>query len=154
MIIALFSSEISCMIIKINDKTTLPDISEAFSDYFTCLQIQFCHIACDQFSKSEEADMVDPKLCIGDLHPKVIIDRLEILPHFRLADVKMEFKEKFGLAARIFTRDKDGWEQTTGMDDFTLSELNQFGRDCSLQTSDPEYTKGIMHLDDKAGEFL
>ena len=40
-------------------------------------------------------------------------------------------------------KEKDRWEQTTGMDDFTLKDLNEMGRNSSDEFIVTDYEEGF-----------
>jgi hypothetical protein len=44
---------------------------------------------------------------------------------------------------QIFKKENKGWEQTTGMDDFTLKDLNEIGRNSSDEFIIEDYEEGI-----------
>jgi hypothetical protein len=52
-------------------------------------------------------------------------------PLFTIAAVEKEFLQRFGLSVQILWKENEQWKQTTGMDDFTLKELNEMGRSFS-----------------------
>ena len=55
----------------------------------------------------------------------------EILPNYRARDVERAFQEKTAIGIQIMMKGNEGWEQTTGLDDLTLKELNILGRNAS-----------------------
>src|SRR5665647_217063 len=119
------------MHIEINDKTLLKEIQKVFSDYYPYLKIEFYHTRHKKYEGSMQADLIDTDLTIESLRHRHVSGLLEIQPFFKVADVEKEFQQHFKLSVQVFNRDKEGWMQTTGMDDFTLMELNQIGRNSS-----------------------
>ena len=101
------------------------------------------------YEDSSETDRVDPGATVGDIKATHVSGVLEIQPFYRIADVEKEFMERFGLSVQILRKEKNKWEQTTGMDDFTLTELNEFGRSSSDELIVSEYDEKFKEIDDK-----
>ena len=131
------------MYININDKTTLRQIQKAFSDFYPYLQIKFYKKPHKKYEASDEEDMIYPHNKIGNIKPTHVSGILEILPTYKVADVEKEFQQRFGLSVQILLKEKNEWEQTTGMDDFTLRELNELSRSSSDKLIVEEYEKGF-----------
>lgn len=119
------------MHIDINDNTTLRHIQEIFSDYYPYLQMEFYKSPHKKYEASAERELIYPGKTIGEVKQTHVSAIIEILPHSKVADVEKEFLQRFGLSVQILRKEKDHWEQTTGMDDFTLKELNEIGRSSS-----------------------
>lgn len=142
------------MLIKINDRSTLLDIQELFNDFLPYLKVEFYQPGTDSYNVVPDLQPLDRNFCIGDLHPKIIITELEVLPGYRAADLLKEMQVKLGLAVQLFRREKSNWEPTTGMEDFTLAELNQFGKDSSGESIPTHYSEDLVYPEQKAGELL
>ena len=131
------------MHIEINDKTTLRHIQEIFSDFYPYLQIEFYNKTHKKYETSDEANLIYPGKTIDEIKETHLSALLEIQPWYKVADVEREFQQRFGLSVQILWKQKDNWEQTTGMDDFTLKELNELGRNSSdefiISEPDSEY---------------
>lgn len=131
------------MHIEINDKTTLRYLQEVFSDYYPYLQLNFYKQPHEKYEASKEKDLIYNRKTIAEIKQTHISGLLEIMPLYKVADVEKEFLQRFGLSVQILKREKKGWVQTTGMDDFTLKELNELGRSSSdefiLSEPDSEY---------------
>jgi len=131
------------MYLEINDNTTIRHIQERFSDYYPYLQIEFYRKSHHKYEASSDKDLIYPGKTIGDVKQTHVSALLEIKPLSKVADVEKEFLLRFGLSVQILKKEKDKWEQTTGMDDFTLKELNEMGRNSSdefiLSEPDSEY---------------
>lgn len=119
------------MHIDINDNTALRHIQEIFSDYYPYLQMEFYKSPHKKYEASAERELIYPGKTIGEVKQTHVSAIIEILPHSKVADVEKEFLQRFGLSVQILRKEKDHWEQTTGMDDFTLKELNEMGRSSS-----------------------
>ena len=119
------------MYIEINDKTSLREIQEAFSAFYQYLKIEFYSKPHRKYESSDELFMIEPNIRIGDIKATHVSGVLEILPLSKVSEVEKEFQERFGLSVQLFRKEKRSWDQTTGTDDFTLKELNEFGRSSS-----------------------
>jgi hypothetical protein len=119
------------MHIEINDNTTLREVQQVFSNYYPFLKIDFFSKRHKKYEASEEVNLIDPDILIGDIKGTHIAGILEIRPLYKVADVEKEFQQRFGLSVQVCRKEKDRWEQTTGMDDFTLKDLNEFGKESS-----------------------
>jgi hypothetical protein len=119
------------MHIEINDNTTIREIQETFSAYYPFLQIRFYDTPHKKYEASAEEDQIYTARTIGDIKKTHISSLLEIQPRYKVAQVEREFMERFGISVQILCKDDDNWVQTTGMDDFTLKELNEIARNSS-----------------------
>lgn len=128
------------MHITINDQTPLSEIQKVFSDFYPYLKLEFYSKRHKKYESSQEINQIDPNILVGDIKARHGAGILEILPLSLVVDVEQEFQSRFGLSVQICRKEKNGWEQSTGMDDFTLKELNEFGRESSDEfiLSDPE----------------
>jgi len=131
------------MHIEINDNTTFRDIQKAFSDFYPYLQIEFYKKHHKKYEASSEKDMIYPWKTIGEAKQTHVSGLLEMMPLNTISDIEKEFQQRFGLSVQILKKEKKKWEQTTCMDDFTLKELNEMGRNSSdeyiLSEPDSEY---------------
>jgi glycerol-3-phosphate O-acyltransferase len=142
------------MHLKINDNTSLREIEETFSNYYPYLKLEFFHKSHKKYEASLATDRVNPYTKVGDLNLKHMSGALEIRPLYRIADVEKEFRERFGLSIQILCKEKDHWEQTAGMDDFTFKDLNQFGRSSSDELVVSEFDEEFKEVDEKPEKLL
>ncbi|HSQ43828.1 MAG TPA: hypothetical protein VLM16_02455 [Ginsengibacter sp.] len=131
------------MHIEINDRTLLKDIQNVFSDFYPFLKIEFYNTRHKKYEGSMQADLIDPSMAVGNLRHKHVSGVLEIQPYFKVADVEHELQSHFKLSVQVFNKEKNGWMQTTGMDDFTLKELNQIGRNSSDEFIISDYEESL-----------
>lgn len=131
------------MHIEINDNTTFKEIQEAFSDFYPYLRLEFYTRQHQKYETSLDIDLVYPGKTIGDVKKTHVSGILEIRPLDTVAGVEMELKQRFGLSAQVFWNDKDVWRQTTGMDDFTLKDLNETGRNSPDEFIVADYEEGF-----------
>ena len=45
--------------------------------------------------------------------------------------MEKEFQDRIGIEVQIFKKEKDSWEQTTGLDNISIKDLNILGRNSS-----------------------
>lgn len=119
------------MHIEINDLSTVQDIQKTFSDFYPYLQLAFYRKPHKKYEASRKPDQVAPDKTIGRIRKTHISALLEIQPSYTIAQVENEFQQRFGLSVQVLMKEKDRWQQTTGMDDFTLHDANEFSRNAS-----------------------
>ncbi|HVZ55616.1 MAG TPA: hypothetical protein VG870_03070 [Chitinophagaceae bacterium] len=136
------------MYIEINDTTRLVDVQAAFSNFYPYLQIHFYRKAHKLYESSDEDDRVSPYLTISQIKKTHASGILEILPLNRVRDVEHEFLSRFGLSVQILRREKQGWVQTTGLDDFSIKEVNELGRNSSDEYIVSDYEQGFEDTGD------
>lgn len=142
------------MHIELNDATTLKEIQEVFSDFYPYLKIAFFRKRHLKYEASEEADLIDPNTTIGNIKLTHVSGLLEIQPLYKVADVENEFQSRFGLSVQVLVKEKKDWRQTTGMDDFTLKELNVMGRNSSDEFIVTDYEEGFREGEEKPDKLL
>lgn len=130
------------MYIELNDNTRLKEIQDVFSDFYPYLQMNFYWKTHEKYETSSMIELVSPDTPIGNLRRTHVSGLLEIQPLNKVADVEREFQQRFGLSVQILRKEKNKWEQTTGMDDFTLKELNEFGRSSSDEFIMEDFEQG------------
>ncbi len=142
------------MYIELNDNTKLREIQEVFSDFYPYLQINFYWKRHKKYESSPIVELVSSDTSIGTIRKTHLSGLLEILPLNKVADVEKEFQERFGLSVQILRKEKNKWEQTTGMDDFTLKELNEFGRSSSDEFIVEDYDEGFEEEEERPEKLL
>ncbi|ULQ52477.1 hypothetical protein [Flavihumibacter fluvii] len=116
------------MFLEINDSTTIKEIQQTFSDFYPYLRICFFKKSHGKYEASDEKKMLSPDQLLGEVRKTHVSALLEIQPGYKVANVEEEFQRRFGLSVQVLKMEKGEWVQTTGMDDFTLKELNEFSR--------------------------
>jgi hypothetical protein len=119
------------MHIVINDKTMIADIEKAFSDFYPYLEIHFYRTPHIQYKGSPDKERISSDIPIAAIKKNHIDGVIEILPQNKVQTIENELYERFGLTAQILRKEKDLLVQTTVEDDFTLKDLNMFGRNSS-----------------------
>jgi hypothetical protein len=142
------------MHLKINDNTTFKEIQEAFSNFYPYLLLEFYTRGHKKYEGSLDIDLVYPGKTIGDVKKTHVSGILEILPHDTAAQLEQELQMRFGLPAQVFWKDNDVWRETTGMDDFTLKELNEFGRNATDEYITSEQEEGMEEQEDRPEKLM
>ena len=137
------------MHIEINDTTALREIQVVFSSFYPCLQIKFYSKRHKKYEGSDEVNEIEPNILIGDIKATHVSGVMEILPLYKVSKVEEEFQRRFGISVQILLKEKNTWQQTTGMDDFTLKELNEIGRNSSDEFIVQDYEAGFEQKEEK-----
>jgi hypothetical protein len=119
------------MNISVNDTTTLRDIQRTFNNFYPYLKLSFFRAPHKKYEASDENQLLFPDTALSSILRTHVSGVFEILPMYRVTDVEQEFQRRFGLAVQILIKERSQWRQTTGMDDFTLKELNELSRSYS-----------------------
>jgi hypothetical protein len=119
------------MNISVNDTITLRDIQRTFSNFYPYLKLAFFRKPHKRYEASSEDQLFFPDTTLSSILRTHVSGIFEILPSYRVTDVEQEFQKRFGLSVQIMIRERKQWKQTTGMDDFTLKELNELSRSYS-----------------------
>lgn len=134
------------MHIQLHDDITLKEIKTVFSDYYPFLKLEFYSKPHLLYESSDECDVLpeDKRLKdIKDIHIDGVID---IQPTEKVTDLEFEFQRRFGLPVQVLRLEKGKWTQTTGMDTFTLKDVNQFSKNDSDDDLVDEYEEGFDEL--------
>lgn len=119
------------MHIEITDNTRIGEISNTFANYYPYLKICFFKTPHRKYALSDEAEMLDPARTIGEVRQTHVSALLEIQPWYKVSQVEQEFQNRFGLPVQLFLKVNNQWQQTTGMDDVSLKDLNLLSRNGS-----------------------
>ena len=132
------------MHIEINDHTTIRSIQKIFSNFYPYLKIIFLKKPTSENNILDESNLIFEGKTIFEVKNTHLSSVLEIMPLSKLVEIEDEFYERLGLTARILVNQKKQWEQTTGMNNFTIKELNELGRssfdEFILSEPDSEYS--------------
>ncbi|MFM7709323.1 MAG: hypothetical protein ACKO5C_00265, partial [Ferruginibacter sp.] len=118
---------LASMHLDIHDHTTLLEIQDTYSKFYPYLSICFFTTPHGRYESSEEPHEIDLHHSIGDIRKTHLSIVFEIQPTYRARDVERAFQDKTAIGMQIMMKGNEGWEQTTGLDDLTLKELNQLG---------------------------
>jgi hypothetical protein len=131
------------MHIQLHDNITLKEIKNVFSDFYPYLKLEFYSKPHLLYESSDEWDVLndEKKLKeIKDIHIDGIID---IQPTEKVTDLEFEFQRRFGLPVQVLRLEQGKWKQTTGMDTFTLKDVNQYSKNDSDDDLVDEYEEGF-----------
>lgn len=142
------------MHIEINDNTSLREIQGVFSKFYPYLQVKFYSKRHRKYESSDDHNEIEPNILIGDIRATHVSDLLEVFPSTRVSELEWEFLRRFGLSVQILRKEKNTWEQTTGMDDFTLKDLNEMGRNSSDEFIVEDYDKGFEETEAKPDKLF
>jgi hypothetical protein len=134
------------MHIQLHDNITLKEIKNVFSDYYPYLKLEFYSKPHLLYESSDERDiMPDEKMLkeIKEIHIDGVID---IQPTEKVTDLEFEFQRRFGLPVQVLRMEQGVWTQTTGMDTFTLKDVNQYSKNDSDEDLVDEYEEGFEEL--------
>ena len=119
------------MNISVNDTVTLRNIQRTFTNFYPYLKLAFYRAPHKKYEASSEDQMLFPDTTLSSILKTHVSGVFEILPSYRVTDVEQEFQKRFGLSVQVLIKERKQWKQTTGMDDFTLKELNELSRSYS-----------------------
>lgn len=131
------------MHIHIHDKTTLGEIQNVFATYYPYLRLRFYSHPHQHFQISSEKERLSDDLRLEDIRKTHIDKVLEIMPFQRVDEVEDIFMRQFGLGVQIMKKEKNEWVQTTGLDSYSLKEVNEFSRNDSDEFVVRDYDEGF-----------
>jgi len=131
------------MHIHIHDKTTLKEIQDIFSSYYPHLRLRFYKQPHQHFQISSEKESLGEDLKIEEIKKTHVDGIIEIMPSQRVDAVEDTFLNQFGLSVQILKKEKNQWVQTTGLDSYSLKEVNEFSRNDSDEFLVRDYDEGF-----------
>jgi hypothetical protein len=131
------------MHIHIHDKTTLGEIQNVFGTYYPYLRLRFYKHPHQHFQISSEKERLSEDLHIENIRQTHMDKVLEIMPTQRVDEVEDLFLKQFGLSVQILKKEKNEWVQTTGLDSYSLKEVNEFSRNDSDEFVIRDYDEGF-----------
>jgi hypothetical protein len=131
------------MHIHIHDKTTLKEIQDIFSSYYPYLRLRFYKQPHQHFQISSEKERLSEELKIEEIKKTHIDGIMDIMPSQRVDAVEDTFLKQFGLSVQILKKEKSEWAQTTGLDSYSLKEVNEFSRNDSDEFLVRDYDEGF-----------
>ena len=131
------------MHIKIHDDITLQQIKDVFASYYPFLKLEFFSKPHQIFESSEEKTMICGSRKLKEINPTHTDAVINIHPTELVSDLENEFQTRFGLPAQVFRKEKGEWSQTTGMDVFSLKDVNDFSKNDSDAFLVEDYDEGF-----------
>lgn len=119
------------MHIDINDNTRLKEIQDVFSRYYPYLSLSFYTTTHHKYESSPDKDIIDSNKTIGQVRKTHISALIEIQPTYRTSEVEKEFQQKIGIGVQVLKKEAANWQQTTGLDNLSLKDLNIMGMNSS-----------------------
>ena len=134
------------MQLTISRNKLIINLQQDFNKAFPFLKLEFYSKPHLLYESSDERDVLpDEKMLkeIKDIHIDGIID---IQPTEKVADLEFDFQRRFGLPVQVLRLEHGQWCQTTGMDAFTLKDVNQFSKNDSDEDLVEDYEEGFEEL--------
>lgn len=128
---------------EINDQTVLRDIQKTFSNFYPFLSLSFYKIPHKKYESSSREKPIDLNKKIGELKKTHISCVIEIQPGYSVTEVEKEFQDRIGLSIQILKKEKNGWEETTGLDNLSIKDLNILGRNASDEFIVEDYNESF-----------
>jgi hypothetical protein len=116
------------MHIHIHDKTTLREIQDVFTTYYPYLQLRFYKQPHQHFEISSDKERLNEDLKMEEIRKTHVDGILDIMPNHRVSTVEDMFLKQFGLGVQVMKKERSEWVQTTGLDSYSLKEVNEFSR--------------------------
>jgi hypothetical protein len=131
------------MHIQLHDHITLKEIKTVFSDYYPYLKLEFYAVPHRVFESSAAWDVLPDDKRLMEIKEGHIDGLIDIQPTEKVATLEFEFQQRFGLPAQVLRLEKREWVQTTGMDSFTLKDVNEFSKNDSDEYLVEDYDEGF-----------
>lgn len=131
------------MHIQLHDNITLKEIKTVFSDYYPYLKLEFYSKPHLLYESSDEWDVLPDDKRLKDIKEIHVDGIIDIQPTEKVTDLEFEFQRRFGLPVQVLRMEQGVWKQTTGMDTFTLKDVNQFSKNDSDDDLVDEYEEGF-----------
>jgi hypothetical protein len=113
------------MLLHVNDRSTVSDLQDRFSDCFPLLKIEFFHTLQNWQQNIPYTLYLSSDTVIGTIRKKHNSGVLDIKSWFKTSRVEKDFRERFDLLIQIFRNENDKWILITATDDLTLKEQTE-----------------------------
>lgn len=124
------------MIVEINDRQTIADITNAFNEAFPFLTIRFFKEPHQWGASSSLEQLIDDDRTIGQLGGVHNAGMMEIHGWHKTGAVEQAFNKLFRLYVQVFRHEGAAWVQTADTDPRTLEEQNEAARNASQELMD------------------
>lgn len=120
------------MIIEINPKKKLKEISAAFSKVYPFLKLEFFSKSHKWQESSSVLQLLQQDLTVSEIaHSSLCSGFIEIHYWQKTGIIEMNFLKQFNLSVQVYRKNGDDWIQTSGTDELTLEEQNEAGMNAS-----------------------
>lgn len=116
------------MIINITYKTSIKEIQKKIHIAYPFLKIEFCRTTGGEGERITKRQFHSPDFKLLDIAKKPEPGWIVMHPWHTLRYIKEAFKNRFGVHAVFFRKEKEQWKEVSGNDSFTLEEQNEIGR--------------------------
>jgi hypothetical protein len=137
--------KINVMHIHIHDQTSVKEIQDVFAVYYPFLRLNFYKKPHKHFEANPEKERLSENIVIADIIHTHIDSVLEMMPDQRIDAVEEEFLKRFGLSIQILKKEKGAWVQTTGLDSYSLKEVNELSKNDDDEYVVKDYDEGFEH---------
>ena len=131
------------MHIQLHDDITLKEIKTVFSHFYPYLKLEFYNCPHKLFEACCEHDVLPDEVQLKTVKPEHTNGIIDIQPTEIVADLEQEFQQRFGIPAQVLWLEHGEWKQTTGMDSFSLKEVNEFSQNDSDEYIVGNYEEGF-----------
>lgn len=122
------------MYLHIDDRLTIGEVEERFSDCFPSLRIAFYSRPHKKYEATDKRFRYPANKLLEEIRHNHVNIPYEVKSWFTVARVERELKEIYGLNVQVFRCDRAGnLIQTTLSDNFTLQQQNDFAYDTDLK---------------------
>lgn len=116
------------MIIEIHPEKKLKEISQAFSQIYPFLKLEFFRKQHRWQESSPDSELLDQELLVSQAtENKLASGHIEIHYWQKTGVVEMKFRQQFQLAVQVYRNHQGRWIQTSGTDELTLEDQNEAG---------------------------
>ncbi|HEY8659508.1 MAG TPA: hypothetical protein VIL78_10750 [Hanamia sp.] len=123
------------MKLQINSGTQIEDVQKEFSKVYPFLRIDFFKKPHAENQLSQRKDKIDPKNKISEEGKFVKAESIDISKYLTVAELEMDFFNKFGIALQVSRKSGNIWIETSLTDDWTLEMQNNQGEELSTYNS-------------------
>ena len=113
---------------KINNSKQLNELQKEFNQVFPYLKIEFFSKPHEEGNGSNEADILDSKLTVGEVRNNDTDGFIPVDGEIPVGIFENLFKDNFGLYVQVYRKSHGKWLQTWVTDLWTLEEQNNRGK--------------------------
>jgi len=123
------------MKLQINSGTQIEEVQKEFSKVYPFLKIDFFKKPHAENQLSQSKDKIDPENKISEEGKFIKAESIDISKHLTVAELTMDFFNKFGIALQVSRKSGNIWIETSLTDDWTLEMQNNQGEELSTYNS-------------------